>query len=238
MSMTIRYELQLLFASLTVGICLMMVYDGLRVFRTLIPHGNFWTGIEDAVYWAASSITTFLLLFRQNDGILRWYAILGVLMGMLVYNLTVSRILLRLLKKVEKYLTIRKIKRQKIRQKRLEEEEKRRLLEEQKRQEKKKEKLRLREEKEEQKRLLREEKEKEEFKRRGEREKEDLRRREEKEKEELRLREKKEEKQKKRQKQHSLTEDQGQESRRSRKAEEEKDAGKRKSEKKKERKSE
>lgn len=218
MSMTIRYELQLLFASLTVGICLMVIYDGLRVFRTLVPHGNFWTGIEDAVYWAASSITTFLLLFRQNDGILRWYAILGVLMGMLVYNLTVSRILLRLLKKVEKYLTIRKIKRQKIRQKRLEEEEKRRLLEEQKRQEKKEEKLRLREEKEEQKRLLREEKEQKQ----------------------LRLREKKEEKQKKRQKekQHSLTEDQEQESRRSRKAEEEKDAGKRKSEKKKERKSE
>ena len=113
MSMTIRYELQLLAASLTVGICLMMVYDGLRLFRTLIPHGNFWTGIEDAVYWAGSSITTFLLLFGQNDGILRWYAIFGVLMGMLVYNLTVSRILLRLLKKVEKYLTIRKIKRQK-----------------------------------------------------------------------------------------------------------------------------
>ena len=120
--MTIRYELQLLAASLTVGICLMMVYDGLRLFRTLIPHGNFWTGIEDAVYWAGSSITTFLLLFGQNDGILRWYAIFGVLMGMLVYNLTVSRILLRLLKKVEKYLTIRKIKRQKIRQKQLEEE--------------------------------------------------------------------------------------------------------------------
>lgn len=147
MSMTIRYELQLLAASLTVGICLMMVYDGLRLFRTLIPHGNFWTGIEDAVYWAGSSITTFLLLFGQNDGILRWYAIFGVLMGMLVYNLTVSRILLRLLKKVEKYLTIRKIKRQKIRQKQLEEEEKQRLLREQKQKEKKEQKLRLREEK-------------------------------------------------------------------------------------------
>lgn len=147
MSMTIRYELQLLAASLTVGICLMMVYDGLRLFRTLIPHGNFWTGIEDAVYWAGSSITTFLLLFGQNDGILRWYAIFGVLMGMLVYNLTVSRILLRLLKKVEKYLTIRKIKRQKIRQKQLEEEEKQRLLREQKQKEKKEQKLRLREDK-------------------------------------------------------------------------------------------
>lgn len=160
MSMTIRYELQLLAASLTVGICLMMVYDGLRLFRTLIPHGNFWTGIEDAVYWAGSSITTFLLLFGQNDGILRWYAIFGVLMGMLVYNLTVSRILLRLLKKVEKYLTIRKIKRQKIRQKQLEEEEKQRHREEEQ-----KEKQRLWQEKEAKRQILLKEKEEQELRR-------------------------------------------------------------------------
>ena len=170
MSMTIRYELQLLAASLTVGICLMMVYDGLRLFRTLIPHGNFWTGIEDAVYWAGSSITTFLLLFGQNDGILRWYAIFGVLMGMLVYNLTVSRILLRLLKKVEKYLTIRKIKRQKIRQKQLEEEEKQRLLREQKQREeeqkeKREEKQRLWQEKEAKRQILLKEKEEQELRR-------------------------------------------------------------------------
>ncbi|BDF22322.1 hypothetical protein CE91St65_02020 [[Clostridium] symbiosum] len=211
MSMTIRYELQLLAASLTVGICLMMVYDGLRLFRTLIPHGNFWTGIEDAVYWAGSSITTFLLLFGQNDGILRWYAIFGVLMGMLVYNLTVSRILLRLLKKVEKYLTIRKIKCQKIRQKQLEEEEKQRLLREQKQKEKKEQKLRLREEK--QRHREEEQKEKREEKQRLWQEKEAKR--------QILLKEKEE-----------------QELRRSRKAEEERDAGKRKNEKKKERKSE
>ena len=170
MSMTIRYELQLLAASLTVGICLMMVYDGLRLFRTLIPHGNFWTGIEDAVYWAGSSITTFLLLFGQNDGILRWYAIFGVLMGMLVYNLTVSRILLRLLKKVEKYLTIRKIKRQKIRQKQLEEEEKQRLLRKQRhreeeQKEKREEKQRLWQEKEAKRQILLKEKEEQELRR-------------------------------------------------------------------------
>ena len=164
MSMTIRYELQLLAASLTVGICLMMVYDGLRLFRTLIPHGNFWTGIEDAVYWAGSSITTFLLLFGQNDGILRWYAIFGVLMGMLVYNLTVSRILLRLLKKVEKYLTIRKIKRQKIEQKlRLREEKQRHREEKQK--EKREEKQRLWQEKEAKRQILLKEKEEQELRR-------------------------------------------------------------------------
>lgn len=115
MSAIILYELQLLAASLSVGLCLMAVYDGLRIFRVLVPHGSLWTGVEDAFYWILSSVTTFLLLFWQNDGILRWYAIMGVLMGMLIYNMTISRILLRLLKKIEKYFTIRR-KRRRIRQ--------------------------------------------------------------------------------------------------------------------------
>lgn len=165
MSATIYYELQLLAASLAVGLCLMAVYDGLRIFRVLVPHKSLWTGIEDAAYWLASSISTFLLLFRQNDGILRWYAIGGVLLGMLLYNMTVSRILLRLLKKSEKYFTIRRTKRrvkkrqkriakqQKREKKRLELEEKkkaakqRRLLRERENQTKRQEKRRAKQEK-------------------------------------------------------------------------------------------
>lgn len=132
MSATIYYELRLLAASLAVGLCLMAVYDGLRIFRVLVPHQSLWTGMEDAVYWLASSITTFLLLFRQNDGILRWYAIGGVLLGMLLYNMTVSRILLKLLKKCEKYFTIKRTRRRAA--KRLREEQKEKRKEQKKRQ--------------------------------------------------------------------------------------------------------
>lgn len=110
MSITIRYEVQLLFGSLSLGICLMMIYDGLRLFRRLIRHKNFWTGVEDGLYWTLSSIVTFLLLFEQNDGVLRAYAIAGVLSGMMLYNISVSKILHLLLKKIKKYYTIRKKK--------------------------------------------------------------------------------------------------------------------------------
>lgn len=118
MSETIYYEIRLLTASACLGLGLMMVYDCLRVFRMVIPHSSLWTGMEDTFYWLASSFATFRLLFGQNDGILRWYAIAGVLLGMLLYNMTVSRILMGLLKKIEKWLTIKKIERQKRRSKR------------------------------------------------------------------------------------------------------------------------
>ena len=68
MSMTIRYELQLLAASLTVGICLMMVYDGLRLFRTLIPHGNFWTALKMPFTGQAPALPRFSCCLGRMTG--------------------------------------------------------------------------------------------------------------------------------------------------------------------------
>lgn len=112
MSVTIQYEIRLLAASLLVGICLMAAYDGLRLFRMTVHHGNIWTGVEDACYWICSSTVTFILLFNQNDGVLRGYAILGVLAGMMLYNVSISRNTKKLLKKIKKYFTMRKRRKQ------------------------------------------------------------------------------------------------------------------------------
>lgn len=111
MSITIQYEVRLLAASFATGLFLMVIYDGLRLLRLLIPHGVIWTGIEDAFYWLSSSIITFLLLLKQNDGVLRGFAIIGVLAGMFLYNISISKIQYRLLKKIQKYFTIRRAKR-------------------------------------------------------------------------------------------------------------------------------
>lgn len=113
MSETIFEELTLLGKSLAVGVALMMFYDGLRLFRALAAHGALWTGMEDFVYWAVCSLVTFLLLLHLNEGVVRWYAVGGVLVGMLVYNMTISRIYLHLLKKAKKYFTIKKMPRRK-----------------------------------------------------------------------------------------------------------------------------
>ena len=52
MSGTVRGEIWLLGGSVCTGIALMMMYDGLRIFRWLVRHDSFWTGMEDAAYWA------------------------------------------------------------------------------------------------------------------------------------------------------------------------------------------
>lgn len=109
MSRTIGEELCLLAQSAALGLFLMAAYDGLRLFRFFVPHGVWWTGMEDAAYWLASGVLTFLLLLAQNDGIWRWYATAGVFVGMLFWNFMVSRIFMKLLKKAQKYFTIKDI---------------------------------------------------------------------------------------------------------------------------------
>ena len=48
MSGTVRGEIWLLGGSVCTGIALMMMYDGLRIFRWLVRHGSFWTGMEES----------------------------------------------------------------------------------------------------------------------------------------------------------------------------------------------
>ena len=107
MSENIRYEVQLAAMSLWTGIGLMMVYDGLRILRLVIPHNGFWTGIEDMGYWVYSAFITFGLLYEQNDGDLRFYVIAGVFVGMVIYQNLVSKKLLKYLKKGRQYLRIK-----------------------------------------------------------------------------------------------------------------------------------
>ena len=99
MSMQIRYEAWLLLLSLLVGGWLMLVYDLFRVLRLMVKHSSFVRGIEDFLFWIFAGVVTCMLLYEQNDGGLRLYAIVGVLVGMSLYDRIVSRFLFAVLKK-------------------------------------------------------------------------------------------------------------------------------------------
>lgn len=107
MSVHIVYEVKLLFYSFLTGAGLMVVYDVLRIFRMVIKHKPVFTGIEDMAYWIYASLVSFSLLYRQNDGGLRGYVIVGIFTGMLLYDRLVSRFFLKLLKNAGKYLKIK-----------------------------------------------------------------------------------------------------------------------------------
>ena len=108
MSMQIRYEAWLLLLSLMTGGWLMLVYDLLRVLRLMIKHSSVVRGLEDFLFWIYAGVITFILLYEQNDGGLRLYVIVGVFLGMLLYDKIVSRFLFVALKKAGKWFRIKK----------------------------------------------------------------------------------------------------------------------------------
>ena len=114
MNPQILVELNLTAVALVQGIWLMMVYDGLRVLRIVVPHKVWMTGIEDILYWIYAGISVFRLLYRSNDGTIRWYMIASVTGGMLIYDRLFSRHLLRVLQKLVKSFKMRSKKKKKL----------------------------------------------------------------------------------------------------------------------------
>ena len=55
-----------------------------------------------------ASFATFRLLFGQNDGVLRGYAVAGVLGGMVFYDRTGSRLLFAVLKKCSGWIKMKR----------------------------------------------------------------------------------------------------------------------------------
>lgn len=87
---TITQEGGLLLLSFGVGILLMLSYDILRIFRQVAPHGPILLGVEDVIYWLFCALLIFAMLYQENDGLLRWFVLAGIALGMLAENHFIS----------------------------------------------------------------------------------------------------------------------------------------------------
>ena len=75
-------ELQFFGLAVLRGILIMMLYDLLRILRRVISHNVLAVAIEDLCYWLAAAFLVFQLIYRENDGALRGYALFAVGVGM------------------------------------------------------------------------------------------------------------------------------------------------------------
>lgn len=77
------------------GIFITFVYDLLRILRRVIRHCSLAVSLEDLGFWGFCAVEVFLLMYREGNGTLRWFAVAGALLGMLLYHKTVSGLLVR-----------------------------------------------------------------------------------------------------------------------------------------------
>ena len=78
-----------------IGIYITFVYDLLRILRRVVPHSSFWVSVEDLAFWVYCAGKVFLLMHHESDGTLRWFAVLGALVGMLLYRKTVGALFVK-----------------------------------------------------------------------------------------------------------------------------------------------
>ena len=81
--------------AMILGIFITFIYDLLRIFRRIISHNRFWISVEDLGFWIFCGAEVFMLMYRESNGTLRWFAVLGALVGMTVYKKTVSGLLVK-----------------------------------------------------------------------------------------------------------------------------------------------
>lgn len=104
----IYHELRFLLYSFLLGIIITFVYDNIRVFRRVIRHNTFFISVEDLFFWIGVSLSIFLLQHRENDGVFRWFSVVGAFVGMLIYRKSISRFYVKrmtiLFRKILKFL--------------------------------------------------------------------------------------------------------------------------------------
>lgn len=86
MSQDIINEVYFFAGSILMGIIITFVYDFLLIARRVVTHNMFWVSFEDFLFWTACAISVFYLLYKENNGILRWFAVMGAAFGMLLYK--------------------------------------------------------------------------------------------------------------------------------------------------------
>lgn len=92
------------------GVCILwgglvlLAYDFLRIIRRLIKHGILLLAVEDIIFWIAAGIFIFAMIYRQNNGIIRGFAVMGMSAGMLLYNRLVRDRLVNIIVKLIRLL--------------------------------------------------------------------------------------------------------------------------------------
>jgi len=85
MSEGILFELQFFFRAFVQGLLMMLAYSMITAFRKALKHSNFMVAAEDLLYWVIGAVSIFRMLYVENSGAVRGFAIAAVVLGMLLY---------------------------------------------------------------------------------------------------------------------------------------------------------
>ncbi len=104
MSETIYAEFNTFCYAIMLGAFCGIIYDIIRIFRRIIKKKIAVTVAEDIIYWLAVSVLMFMLMYRENGGMVRGYAIIGMAAGMILYEISIGKFFVKYVSKFLKYI--------------------------------------------------------------------------------------------------------------------------------------
>ena len=74
-----------------VGVTIGILFDFFRIIRKTIKTNDFFTYIEDILFWILTGIIIIFSMYYFCDGELRFFMVIGIILGTIMYLLTISR---------------------------------------------------------------------------------------------------------------------------------------------------
>lgn len=100
MSEQINHEMLLFLSFMRDGILLAFVYSVLQVLRKLIPHARIARAAEDILFGIGCGVYLFCRLYRDNNGIVRFYVIAAAICGIILWKMTAEPLFIGLLLRI------------------------------------------------------------------------------------------------------------------------------------------
>lgn len=97
MSEVIVWEIKFFLQALMLGGILRAFYDFILILREIKYAGNIRIALEDFFYWMICCYFVFGLLYENNNGVLRGFAICGIVIGMAIWHFGPSCIIINII---------------------------------------------------------------------------------------------------------------------------------------------
>ena len=82
------------------GIFIGVLFDFFRILRKSFKTINLITNIEDVLFWILTGLSIIYCMYNFSDGNLRIFMFLGLILGLLLYMLTLSKFIVKTVVKI------------------------------------------------------------------------------------------------------------------------------------------
>ncbi len=100
MIISLSSQANLFLVTILIGFIIGLVYDFFRITRKLFHHSNLLVYIEDLLFWIISTFICFYILLHKNNLELRFYIVIGIIIGLCLYFSIFSQFVLNFFIKI------------------------------------------------------------------------------------------------------------------------------------------